>query len=67
MYTVVNDKFDLDELKKTGDSFRKYFTQTTTTERQPIRVFLALLDLVIENIESGNELSETAFFKAVVA
>lgn len=58
---ITKNQVDLDELKVTGNCLKNYFLQTGNLERKPVEIFIALLNMTIEYIDSGVDSSKMIF------
>lgn len=58
---IANDQVDLDVLVKTCNCLKEYFVQTSNTERRPVEIYLALLDMSISFIKDGSNSSDLVF------
>jgi hypothetical protein len=58
---ITNDQVDLDELVKTCNCLKEYFVQTSNSERKPVEIYLALLNMTTAYIEDGSSTADLVF------
>lgn len=58
---ITNDQVDLDELVKTCNCLKEYFVQTSNSERKPVEIYLALLNMTTTYIEDGSNAADLVF------
>ncbi|MCP4986511.1 MAG: hypothetical protein GY928_10780 [Colwellia sp.] len=58
---ITNNQVDLDELVKTCNCLKEYFVQTSNSERKPVEIYLALLNMTTAYIKDGSNACDLVF------